>query len=98
MAKYPAHILELARIGAEIQLRDMIQEIRYLLDLFPHLGDSFNEDELPLKVLLAERANRSSKQRPELPGRRRQASATARRAGGGGTKKNWSARKQSKKG
>jgi hypothetical protein len=97
MAKYPAHILELAKVGAEIQLRDMIQEIRYLLELFPHLRDSFTDDELPLNFLMAERGD-SARARPVAPsGRRRQNSAAARRPIGGGTKKNWSARRQSNK-
>ena len=43
MAKHPAHILELAKIGAQTQLRDMVQEVRYPLDLFPHLRDSCND-------------------------------------------------------
>ncbi len=98
MAKHSAHILELAKVGAEIQLRDMVQEIRYLLDLFPHLRDSFNEEQLPLKVLLAERANPSPTRRTGPTARRRHASAAARRAVSGGTKKDWSARRQSKKG
>jgi hypothetical protein len=98
MAKHPARILELARIGAEIQFRDLVQEMRYLLDLFPSLGDSFSEDELPLKFLLAEHAGAAWKPRTTSRRGRRSASAATPKATGIGAKKDWSARRRSAKG
>ena len=96
MAKYPPHILELARRGAEIQLRDLIQEIRYLIDLFPHLRDSFDEDELPLRFIRARDADRASKAGAERP-RRRRMSAAARKAVSQRMKKHWAARRKTAK-
>jgi hypothetical protein len=95
MAKHPARILELAKIGAEIQFRDLVQEMRYLLDLFPSIGDSFSEDELPLKFLLAGQAGAAWKPRTN-PRRGRRRAATPR-ATGIAAKKDWSARRRSPK-
>jgi hypothetical protein len=92
MAKHRARILELARIGAEIQFRDLVQEMRYLLDLFPSLGDSFSEDELPLKFLLAGQAATASK--PPMRRGPRRASASTPKATGIAAKKDWSARRR----
>jgi hypothetical protein len=98
MAKHPAHILELARMGAEIQFRDLVQEMRYLLDLFPSLGDSFSEDELPLKFLLAGQAGTEWKPRTNPRRGRRRAPAATPPATGVAAKKDWSARRRSAKG
>ena len=98
MAKHRARILELARIGAEIQFRDLVQEMRYLLDLFPYLGDSLSEDELPLKFLLARQAGTAWKAQTNPRRRRRSASAATPKATGIAAKKDWSARRRSAKG
>jgi hypothetical protein len=97
MAKHPARILELAKIGAEIQFRDLVQEMRYLLDLFPSIGDSFSEDDLPLKFLLAGQAGTAWKPRTNPPRGRRTASAATPKATGIAAKKDWSARRRSPK-
>ena len=47
------HLLELARRGAEARLHELAQEARYLIELFPHLQDSFDRDELPVSFILA---------------------------------------------
>lgn len=96
MAKYPPHILELARHGAEIQLRDLIQEVRYLIDLFPHLRDSFDEDELPLRFIMARDADRA-RAGAERP-RRRKMSAAARKAASQRMKRYWAARRKEARG
>ena len=57
------HTLELAKRGAEAQLRDLVQEIKYLLDLFPHLRDSFDKDELPLRFIMAKESGHASRRR-----------------------------------
>jgi hypothetical protein len=80
MDKHPAHILELAKLGAEVQLRDLMQEIRYLLELFPHLRDSFDEDELPLRYIMARDAGQASKSAVRGARRRRTLPGGVRRA------------------
>jgi hypothetical protein len=97
MAKHRARILELARIGAEIQFRDLVQEMRYLLDLSPSLRDSFSEDELP-KFLLAGQARNAWKPQTNPRRRRRGASAATSKGTGIAAKKDWSARRRSAKG
>lgn len=99
MARHSPQLLELARRGAELQLRDLVQEIRYLIDLFPHLRDSFNEDDLPLPFIIGRDAARSAKAGDERPGQRKgRLSGAGRKAVGARTKKDWSARRETKKG
>ena len=45
-----AHLFELAKRGAKARLGELVQEAKYLIDLFPHLRDSFDKDELPMSV------------------------------------------------
>lgn len=98
MAKHAPHILELAKRGAEVQLRDLMQEIMYLVKLFPDLKDSFNEDELPLRFIMARDAARASKAGTERPRRRRRRmSAAARKAVSERMKEYWSARRKAAK-
>jgi hypothetical protein len=74
-----AHLFELAKRGAEVRFRELVQEAKNLVGLFPHLHDSFDSDELPLSFIIAKDAGRltraSARQRP-----RRRMSAGARRA------------------
>jgi len=73
------HLVELAKRGAEARLSELIQEARYLVELFPHLRDSFDRDELPVSFILAKGAGgtKSSAKRPQ---RRWRMSAAARKA------------------
>jgi len=96
MAKHSPHVLELAKRGAEAQLRDLVQELRYLLELFPHLQDSFDADELPLRFIMAKDAGRLTAKSAAAPGSRPQPSprkAVRRRA-----KKSGPVRRSQKKG
>jgi hypothetical protein len=68
--KLNPHMLELAKRGAEAQVRDLMQEIKYLLDLFPHLRDAFDRDELPLRFLMERQSGYSAKAGAERRGRR----------------------------
>jgi hypothetical protein len=99
MARHPPHILELAKRGAELQLRDLVQEIRYLLDLFPHLRDSVSDEDLPVSFIIGREATRQAEQGP---GRGRGRRGTRSPAAGKGTstrsRKDWSARRETKKG
>lgn len=63
-------MLELAKRGAEAQVRDLVQEIKYLLDLFPHLRDSFDKDELPLPFIM-ERASGRAQRKQQRPAKRK---------------------------
>ena len=75
--KKDAHLYELAKRGAQAQLGDLLQEIRLLVGLFPHLRDSIDRDELPLKFILkrgrdradAQAKNTARKTRASLPGK-----------------------------
>src|SRR5437762_8362987 len=89
-------ILELAKRGAEVQLREFVQEIKNLVDLFPHLRDSFDKDELPLRFIMAKDAGVATKTSVERPRRRRRMSAAARKAVSARMKRYWAARRKSK--
>ena len=55
LSKRPSksQVYSLAKRGAETQLREVLHEARLLIELFPHLRDSFDKDELPLKFIMA---------------------------------------------
>jgi hypothetical protein len=54
--KHDAHLFELAKRGAETRLSELLQEIKNLIGLFPHLRDSFDEDELPISFIIRRNA------------------------------------------
>ena len=41
-----SHLYELAKRGAEVQLRELLHEAKLILALFPHLRDCADQDEL----------------------------------------------------
>jgi hypothetical protein len=93
--KQNPHFYELAKRGAEVQFRELVQESKYLIELFPHLRDSYDPDELPVSFILAKgarRARRASKTEPRR--RRRRMSAAARKAVSVRMKKYWAARRK----
>src|SRR6266478_1252866 len=94
--KSNTQILELAKRGAEVQLRELAQEIKNLVDLFPNLRDSFDKDELPLRFIMARDAGVATKTSAERPRRRRRMSAAARKAVSARMKKYWAARRRAK--
>jgi hypothetical protein len=59
MAKHSSKVLELAKRGAEARLQDLIHEIKLLLEMFPHLQDAFDKDELPISFVIASGAARA---------------------------------------
>jgi hypothetical protein len=91
--KKNAHLYELAKRGAEVQLRELVQETKYLIDLFPHLRDAFDKDELPLSFILAKGADRLTKTSAGRVRRRRRMSAAARKAVSQRMKKYWAGRR-----
>ena len=89
--KQNAHLYELAKRGAEVRLRELVNEAKRLIGLFPHLRDSFDKDELPLKFIMAEGSGAATK----TSGRRkRHLSAAARKAVSLRMKKLWAARRK----
>lgn len=62
MAKPSPHVLELAKRGAALRLRELANEVELLLDLFPDLGDVFDADELPVSFIVRTDARRLAAQ------------------------------------
>jgi hypothetical protein len=81
-----------ARRGAEARLRELAEEAKQLLKVFPDLSASFDEDELPLNFILRRGARKAAAAR-----RRRPMSAAQRRAVSARMKKYWAARRNAKK-
>jgi hypothetical protein len=77
MPKHSTHILESAKRNAELRFRDLLQEARLLLQLFPDLRDAFDADELPISFIVARGSGRL---RNTQNVRRRRTSAAARKA------------------
>jgi hypothetical protein len=96
MPKDSAHILELAKRGAEVQARELAQELKNLVALFPHLRDSFDKDELPVSFLMAKGAGQVTRKAAERPRRRRRMSAGGRKAVSTRMKKYWQAWRKKK--
>ena len=70
--KKDVHLYELAKLGARAQLNDLLQEVRLLIDLFPHLQDSIDKDELPVRFILKKGRDRAdAKAEKTLDGRPR---------------------------
>ena len=91
--KKDAHLYELAKLGAQAQLNDLLQEARLLIGLFPHLRDSFDKDELPVGFILKrgrDRAEGGARKRPRW-------SATQRQAVADRMKKYWATRRNANK-
>jgi hypothetical protein len=79
MPKPSSFILESAKRNAELRFRDLLQEARLLLQLFPDLRDAFDADELPIAFIVARGSGRL---RNTQNVRRRRTSAAARKAAG----------------
>ena len=91
MAKYPAHILELARRGADARLHELLNELNVLTLSFPHLRDAVDRDDLPVTFIL--RRGRDKANRTQPVAKRRKMSAKARKAIGDAQRKRWAALK-----
>jgi hypothetical protein len=101
--KSHAHLLEFAKRGAQAQLGDLLHEIKMLVELFPHLRDSLDADELPLSFLLKKGSEKGLlDQRSVGPAaapaaKRRKLSAAARKAISDAQKKRWALHNANKK-
>jgi len=90
MAKHSSHILELARRGAALRLRELANELDILFSAFPDLRDAFDSDELPVSFIMRRDARRA---RAKAVTRQRPMSAAARRAVSRRMKKYWAERR-----
>jgi hypothetical protein len=88
------HLYQLAKHGAEVQFRGLLHELKLLVNLFPHLRDSFDEDELPVNFLMA----RGSGSVTRKSRRRRNVSPAARNAVSTRMQRYWAARRRQEKG
>ena len=59
MAKHSSHMLELAKRGAALRLRELANELDLLLRAFPDLHDAFDADELPVSFIVRRDARRA---------------------------------------
>jgi hypothetical protein len=87
-----AHLYELAKRGAEVRLRELVQEAKDVIELFPHLRDSYDKDALPLSFIIRRDAGPLARARAERP--RRRMSATARKAVSLRMKRYWAKRRK----
>jgi hypothetical protein len=70
----------------------LVQEAKNVIDLFPHLRDSYDRDELPLSFIIRRDAGRVT--RASAAKRPRRMSAAARRAVSLRMKRYWAARRK----
>jgi hypothetical protein len=84
-----------ARRGAEARLRELAEETKQLLKVFPDLGASFDEDELPLNFILRRGARKAATTGFRRRGRKM--SAAQRKAVGVRMKKYWAERRKAAK-
>jgi len=83
-----------ARRGAQARFRELADEAKQLLKMFPDLSASFDEDELPLNFILRKGAPKPA---TGVRRRRRKMTAAQRKAVSARMKKYWAARRKAKK-
>jgi len=88
------HLYELAKRGAEVQFQELLHEARLLVDLFPHLRYSVDQDELPLNFIMARGSGAVTKTTRR---RRRRMSAEARAKISAAQKARWAKHKTAAK-
>jgi hypothetical protein len=91
MAKYSAHILDLARRGADSRFRELLAELKLLTMSFPHLRDTLDRDDLPVNFLLRQGRDKAREVGARRP--RRKMSAAARKAIGDAQRARWAKQK-----
>ena len=94
MAKHSSHMLELAKRGAALRLRELANELYALLSAFPDLHDAFDADELPVSFIVRRDARRAS---GKAVRRQKPMSAAAKRAVSQRMKKYWAERRTGQK-
>jgi hypothetical protein len=95
MAKYSSQILQLAKRGAEVRLRELLDELKILTLSFPHLRDAVDRDDLPMEFILRRGQEKAG---PVQAARsRRTMSAKARKAISMAQKARWAKQKAAAK-
>lgn len=84
-----------ARRGAQVRLRELADEAKQLLKIFPDLSASFDEDELPLNFILREGARKRAT--TGIRRRRPKMTAAQRKAVGERMRKYWAERRRAAK-
>jgi hypothetical protein len=82
-----------ARRGAEVRLRELVEEAKQLLNVFPDLGASFDEDELPVNFIIRKGA-REQTNATRVRRRTRRMTAEQRKAVSARMKKYWAERRK----
>ena len=59
MPKPRARVAKLTKSSAAIEFKALVNELKFLLEMFPHLRDSYDPDELPVSFILKRDARRS---------------------------------------
>ena len=91
MPKHSSQILQLAKRGAEVRLRELLDELKILTLSFPHLRDAVDRDDLPMEFILRRGQEKAG---PVQAARsRRKLSAKARRAISMAQKARWAKQK-----
>jgi len=91
MAKHSSHILELARRGADVRFRELLDELKFLTLSFPHLRDAVDRDDLPVDFILRRGQEKAGAVR--VARSRRKMSAKARKAISDAQKARWAKQK-----
>jgi hypothetical protein len=95
MAKHSSQILQLAKRGAEVRLRELLDELKILTLSFPHLRDAVDRDDLPMEFILRRGQEKAG---PVQAARsRRTMSAKARKAISMAQKARWAKQKAAAK-
>jgi hypothetical protein len=82
-----------ARRGAEVRLRELAEEAKQLLNVFPDLSASFDEDELPVNFIIRKGA-REQTNAMRVRRRKRRMTAEQRKAVSARMKKYWAERRK----
>lgn len=91
MSKHSSEILHLARRGAEVRFRELVDELKFLTLSFPHLRDAVDRDSLPVEFILRRGQEKAG---PVQAARsRRKMSAKARKAISDAQKARWAKQK-----
>jgi hypothetical protein len=59
MPRPRSRVAKLTKSGAAIEFKALVDELKFLLEMFPHLRDSYDPDELPVSFILKRDARRS---------------------------------------
>jgi hypothetical protein len=67
MVKRRSRVLKLTKSSAAVEFKALVDELKFLLAMFPHLRDSYDPDELPVSFILKRDSARSKTRTPRRP-------------------------------